>query len=141
MPLVLQPANSSYAFWGCFSRFEGLRLGDTGTYMDNADTSLIEALAESFRGPDEKSMPRPFNTDFCVWQNAGLVGFVPASEAAEHWVEKHVMADCPLWVERHDEGDLLRVLSREGFHVSVGMAEARDSVKAARRVTRGQPHH
>lgn len=111
--------------------------------MGNVDTSLMKALAESFCGPYEKSMRRFVNTDFHICQHAGLVGFVPASEAAELWVRKNVVANCPLWVERHHAGDLLSVLYREGFHVSVGMTGGTRSARLRRnrpQLARGQPH-
>ena len=66
-------------------------------------------------------MPRTLNTDFCRYQNAGLVDFVAVSKLAEDWVEENVMSGCALWVERHHAGELLNVLYREGLHVSVGM--------------------
>jgi hypothetical protein len=37
-------------------------------------------------------MPRPLNTDFRMYQNAGLVGVIAVSKAAEHWVEENVIS-------------------------------------------------
>ena len=88
-------------------------------------------------------MSRTLNTDFRIYQNAGLLGVVAVSKAAEHWVEENVMAGCSLWVERHHAQDLLDVLHREGFHVSVGMTGGTKGARLLKnrpQVARGQPH-
>jgi hypothetical protein len=87
-------------------------------------------------------MPQAFNTDFCIYQNGSLVGFVAVSKVAEHWMQENVMADCALWVERHHAGDLLDVLCREGLHVSVGMTGGTRTARLLSwpQVARAQPH-
>ena len=62
-------------------------------------------------------MPRTPDRDFLIRHRPDLVGLIPLSEAAEHWLERNVMADSALWVERHHAPDLLAVLCREGFDV------------------------
>ena len=89
-------------------------------------------------------MSQTFNTDFRIYQNAGLVGFVAVSKIAERWVEENVMPDCALWVERHHAGDLLHVLYRAGFHVSVGMTEGPRTARVLTKrphMARRQGHH
>ncbi len=66
-------------------------------------------------------MPQAIEADFRIYQHGALVGLVALSNVAEHWLEENVMGGCALWVERCHVGDLLDVLYREGFRVSVGM--------------------
>ena len=88
-------------------------------------------------------MPRTLNTDFRMYQKAGLVGLVAVSKAAEYWVEENVIADCSLWIERHHAEGLLDVLYQEGFHVCVGMIGGTKGARLLKnrpQVARGQPH-